>query len=94
MEASPRDLFDSVAKSITIDREIGTFDQPEAQEVSWLMKDPETVEEIAVNIYERLRAIGVTFELPKEGNEEAIDGVALMGAYIARKRAMNEPFAM
>lgn len=82
-----REIFRDAGKSIDMDREIGTFDQPEAKEVSWLMSDPQTAEEIAENIYERLRALGI---IGYEHDKDDVDGVALMGAYLARKRAQGE----
>lgn len=81
-----RDIFRTMGKSIDMDREINTFDQPEAQEVSWLQSNPQTAEEIAENIYERMRAVGI--ELTVE--HEEVDSVSLMAAYVARKGAQGE----
>lgn len=81
-----RELFRMTGRSIDQDREIDTFSQPEAAEVSWLNADPQTAEEIAENLYERMRAIGVSFE----ANQGEIDGISLMGAYLARKGAQGE----
>lgn len=75
-----------MGQSIDQDREIKTFNQPESREVSWLMADPQTAEEIAMNIYERMRAVGI--ELNYEQGEP--DSVSLMGAYMARKGAQGE----
>lgn len=81
-----RKLFRNLGREISMDRDHGTFSQPEAQEVSWLMSDPKTEEEIAENLYERLRSYGVRFTV----HSEDADPVSFLGAYMARKRAGNE----
>lgn len=84
-DETPRELFRLLGQELTMDREHGTFNQPEAQEVSWLVREPKTDEEIAENLYEKLRSYGVSITIdPKEA-----DPVSIMGAYMARKRAGN-----
>lgn len=81
----PREVFRTVADSISQDRKIKSFDQPEAKEVSWLAKEPVTDAEIAENMYERMRSMGLTISFDKD-DVQAMD---FMTAYIARKKAQG-----
>ncbi|MDD2326418.1 MAG: hypothetical protein PHW63_10575 [Alphaproteobacteria bacterium] len=80
-----REVFRAIGKDLTNDREMGTFRQPEAAEVSWLANEPQTDEEIAENLYERLSSVGISMTF----NQSDVDAVDIMGAYMARKRATS-----
>lgn len=87
-----RELLKTVGESIDKDKEINTFAQPEAKDISWLAKNPRTAEEIAENIYERIRTLGFELEVVKDPSAEGLksNSADLLGAYMARKRAIGE----
>lgn len=58
-----RTLLRAAARSLTQDREIRSFDHPLSSSVPFLAKEPKTDEEIAENLWERIRAVGVTADL-------------------------------
>lgn len=86
MSKSQRELFREIGRAIDKDKEIRTYDQPEAKECSWLAFEPHSAEEVAESIYEQLSALGATFEI--NGSEANAPG--FMAAYLARKRAQGE----
>lgn len=82
-----RDLFRMTGRSIDQDREIGSFGWDGTEDVSWLNRDPQTAEEVAENIYERMVASGFTISYRVNGEPDRFD---LMTAYLARKGAQGE----
>lgn len=58
-DINPEEAFTRVSASIDNDRKLGTFGERGTESVSWLSRDPRNAEELAINIYERFRSLGI-----------------------------------
>lgn len=69
-----RAMFRRLGSNLDRDIELDTFSDPDALRVPWLIRKPETNEELAENLFERLRSAGIEFSM----NLEDVDTDAIM----------------
>lgn len=61
-----RQMFRKLGTNIDDDINSGAFDHDQAHKVPWLIHQPQSLEEIAENIFERLRGVGFEFTINYE----------------------------
>lgn len=71
-DIKPEEAFAAVSSAIDKDRELGTFAKRGTESVSWLARDPRNAEELAINIYERFRSLGITTHMDGSPREALV----------------------
>jgi hypothetical protein len=79
-----RAMFRRLGANLDRDLSLDVFSDPDAMKVPWLIHQPKTNEELAENLFERLRGAGIEFSL----NIHDVDADSVMLAErIAQDRA-------